>query len=204
MQHLNIHKAHAIIGVSQGGAAALAFGTHFSDKTNIIIACDTGPRTAPGNKEAWAERIELARSKGLNALADVTVPRWFPVGSPCHLNSDLLRERGQWIHDMISRMSLDGFACGAAALQDYDLLDAGKEQNEGKSLLECRVKTLLVAGSLDGGGNVPKGMRTLKDKWSEAGGTVEFVEIEGAGHLPMVDQVDEFVRTVKQFLEKPK
>ncbi|KAK2459974.1 hypothetical protein APHAL10511_007980 [Amanita phalloides] len=62
---------HAIIGVSQGGAAVLAFSSlpaffPFTSlpsplpKTKTIIACDTSARTPAGNKTAWEEHASLA------------------------------------------------------------------------------------------------------------------------------------------------
>lgn len=56
---------HAIIGVSQGAAATLAFTPSSSlpsplPTTKSITACDTSLRTAPGNQHEWEERASLA------------------------------------------------------------------------------------------------------------------------------------------------
>jgi pimeloyl-ACP methyl ester carboxylesterase len=60
-----------------------------------------------------------------------------------------------------------------------------------------------VAGSLDGNGAVGNGMRNLAKAWNAeraAGRLVEFVEIRGAGHLPMIDETEKFVEVLIGFL----
>ncbi|KAL0958766.1 hypothetical protein HGRIS_014099 [Hohenbuehelia grisea] len=206
---VGLKHVHAIIGVSQGGATALAFGRAYP-LASRIIACDTGPRTAPGNKEAWEERITLAKGDtGMKILAEQTAARWFPIPDdwPIQRHADgsmdvrvLKKERGRALaRTMIERTSVEGFEAGARALQDYDLLSDG--------LLSCRVPTLLVAGSLDAGGKISKGMSALAQNWnsqlsgsSGAGGGVKFVELEDAGHLPMLDETERFWTAIEPFL----
>ncbi|KAL1686182.1 beta-ketoadipate enol-lactone hydrolase [Schizophyllum commune] len=214
---LNIPLVRAVVGVSQGGAAALSFAAQFPHRTKAVVACDTGPRTPAGNRAAWDERIALARTTeaeqgegaGMTALADVTIPRWFPSGSPCfpgdasgHPPGERAA-RGKWVADMIKSTSIPGFALGASALQDYDLYPPSTD-NGGQALLESRLPVLLVAGSLDGGGKVGAGMRKLRDEWNEARGgegvQVEYAEIEGAGHLPMIDQTEKFWEVLDKYL----
>ena len=62
--------------------------------------------------------------------------------------------------------------------------------------------TLLVAGSLDGGGKVGEGMANLQRDWTEKGGNVDFKLIDGAGHLPMVDKTEEWWTIVGDFLRR--
>lgn len=109
------------------------------------MACDTAVRTPAGNREAWAGRIGLvfggaseeavvrswdvlasgegevgkgrafAGAVGMEALARITVPRWFGPGSRC------AEERRQWVKRMVERTGVEGFVAGAGALADYDL-----------------------------------------------------------------------------------
>ncbi|KAJ7593295.1 beta-ketoadipate enol-lactone hydrolase [Mycena floridula] len=193
---LHIDVAHAVIGVSQGGAAILSFAAQFPERTKCVVACDTGPRTPPGNKEAWTERIQLAKDKSMSALASVTAARWFPPGSTCHPKDPVLAGRAQMMLEMIEQTTVEGFALGAGALMEYDLIE------DQHPLLDSKVKTLLVAGSLDGDGKVAKGMEVLKDKWNEKRQEepVQFVVIEGSGHLPMVDEPDKFWSVIGPFV----
>ncbi|KAJ3841292.1 beta-ketoadipate enol-lactone hydrolase [Lentinula raphanica] len=215
-------RVHSVIGVSQGGAAALAFAAMYPSLSKSVVSCDTGPRTPEGNKVAWNERIELVKSNGggqagMSKLADITVPRWFPAPSRCstemyppgqvlsspHTSTEISsingrRPRSEALHAQITSTTLDGFVLGASALQDYNLL-TGIGMN--RSLLDAtnssEPKVLLVAGGLDGGGKVPSGMGKLRDAWNEkrisdGGDPIKLEVIEGAGHLPMVDETEKW------------
>jgi pimeloyl-ACP methyl ester carboxylesterase len=186
LDYLNIAKVRAVIGVSQGGAATLSFGNQFPDRTELIISCDTGPRTPAGNKEAWQSRIELATKSGMSALADVTAGRWFPAGIS-------KAQRMVDVKEMIANTSMDGFALGAGALQDYDLIKEG--------LLDSKTKTLLIAGSKDGDGKVAQGMTNLAAQWTEKGGFVRMEVIQDSGHLPMIDNSEAFWLAIEPFLQ---
>jgi pimeloyl-ACP methyl ester carboxylesterase len=201
---------HSIIGVSQGGAAALAFAATNNAITKSVIACDTSAKTPGGNKAAWAERVRLvyghgdvsdskgqeyAANVGMKTLADVTLPRWFPSGSP------LSTEREVFLKDMVSKTDVRGFVAGSQALGDFDLV-SGPDP-----LYESQVeRVLLLAGSLDGGGKVGQGLEKLKEEWGSAEATqgrslrVEYTQIQGSGHLPMVDQPERFCEEVGNWL----
>ncbi|KAJ3746263.1 beta-ketoadipate enol-lactone hydrolase [Lentinula detonsa] len=198
-------KVHAVIGVSQGGAAALAFAAMYPSLAKAVVSCDTGPRTPEGNKAAWNERIQLVKANGggeagMSKLADITVSRWFPAPSRCSIEISIhgRRPRSEILHAQVTSTKLDGFILGASALQDYDLL-TGTGMN--RSLLDAvgsaEPKVLLVAGSLDGGGKVSSGMGELRDVWNakripDGGEPVRLEIIEGAGHLPMVDETEKW------------
>ncbi|KAF7361956.1 Carboxymuconolactone decarboxylase [Mycena venus] len=194
-------KVKSVIGVSQGGAATLTFGALHPSLTASVVACDTGPRTAPGNVEAWQGRIALAKADGMAALATATVDRWFPAPSKCGTGG-MLGPRTEAVKRMIEATTIPGFELGAGALMAYDLIKPLAE--DGVDLLNTggQVKTLLVAGELDGGGKVGAGMKALSEKWNEAtpAAKVHYVEIPGAGHLPMVDETEKFWDVVGAFL----
>ena len=77
MDALSIKRAH-FAGISMGGMTALFLAQKHPDRFDRIIACDCGPASTPASAQQWKERIELAAGKGMEALADVTIPRWFP------------------------------------------------------------------------------------------------------------------------------
>ena len=207
---------HAVIGVSQGGAAALAFAAMFGDKTKGIVACDTALRTPAGNKEAWEERIRLvrgpegpvlsaeyAKDTGMGKLAKVTVPRWFPLGSLCSPGVAEGEKRARWVEEMVMQTDVNGFVEGARALGDYDVLGlspVGVASADTEALFKTSaVRILLLAGSLDGGGKVGKGLQDLSTKWNSE--HITFVEIANAGHLPMIDSPVKFCNALKQWLD---
>lgn len=78
---------------------------------------------------------------------------------------------------------------------------------ESKQLFTSPIeRVLLVAGSLDGGGKVGSGLQHLKEDWNTVRcqntnvSAVEYAEISGAGHLPMIDETERFAETLRRFL----
>lgn len=230
LSHLNIPTPiQAIVGVSQGGAAALAFAKMFPELTRSVVACDTAAKTPPGNREAWAGRIgmvyggvsadsilqdgvkdgevgkgtEYAVKVGMGKLGKATVSRWFAAPSKCADGETEHANRAQWLREMVEGTPVDGFVAGAGALSNYDLLDASGTAYS-KLLFESHIEqVLLVAGSLDGNGAVGNGMKRLAETWNDkraTGRSVKFVEIQGAGHLPIVDETEKFAETLTGFL----
>ncbi|KAJ7084288.1 beta-ketoadipate enol-lactone hydrolase [Mycena belliarum] len=194
-------KVKSVIGVSQGGAATLAFSALHPSLAASVVVCDTGPRTAPGNAQAWQDRIALAKSDGIDTLAIVTADRWFPPPSKCSKDGERCM-RTEAVKRMIEATTIPGFELGAGALMSYDLIKPLID--DGVDLFESggQIKTLLVAGELDGGGKVATGMQGLRDQWNalKPEANIEYVEIPGAGHLPMVDETEEFWNKVGDFL----
>ncbi|KAF5386859.1 hypothetical protein D9615_002127 [Tricholomella constricta] len=240
---------HSIIGVSQGGAAALAFARSYPHLAHSVVACDTSPKTPVGNKEAWAGRIglvyggvsaedilregvkdgevgkgaEYAVKVGMGHLAGVTVPRWFPNRSKCENEETERGERHAWLKKMVESTPVGGFVAGAEALSDYELYQSKRqifsqleraddlrlsEDEKSQELFTSPIeRVFLVAGSLDGGGNVGKTLQRLRDEWNTVRGKneqakpVEYVEIESAGHLPMIDETERFAEVLRKLLD---
>lgn len=191
LAQFSIQKAHAVIGVSQGGATTLNVALKYPDIAASFVACDTQAKSPEANTKAWDDRIELARKEGMGKLAEATIPRWFA-------NDSLDQKRdGQWLYDGVSATTVDGFASSAGALQGYDLLSAG--------LIDALAKraehgVLLVAGEHDGA--LPKGLQSLAyEVNAKKTGAVQVEIIPGGGHLPMVNRATEWTDKVLEFLK---
>lgn len=199
---LRIKKAAAVIGVSLGGATVLNTALKFPNRTHTFIACDTNPLAPASNPKAWEERIALAKSENAvsgpnnlaaaegepivgRQLADITVKRWFV---PANYETSPNKERAQKITEMVANNSLVGFEAGAKALYAYDLRDAMKASDKYGAF---------VVGS--GDGVLPK---TMKEMAELMGGKSEYLVVDNAGHLPMVEQPATFEEIVSKFLSK--
>ncbi|KAK3675481.1 hypothetical protein LTR78_004564 [Recurvomyces mirabilis] len=176
LQRTNVEKVHAVIGVSMGGVTAINFAIRHPGMLEKFIACDCNVAASPANTTAWNDRIELAKDKGMNALADVTVKRWFTPANHESANAKKTMK-------MAEEASLDGFVQNTGALCNYDL----KEH-----LSSIKIPGLLIAGESDG--KLPEAMQ----KFGISNTT--FKQIPNAGHLPMLENHDSFMEAVAGFL----
>lgn len=123
----------------------------------------------------------------MEALAKITVPRWFPAPSEYRVGG----RKESIIPAMIEATPLGGFIACAKSLQSYDTLPGLADKLKGK-------KVMLLAGGRDG--ILPAGLRALSAQLEKDGINSRFVEIEGCGHLPMVDSTGEFLDAIEPFL----
>jgi 3-oxoadipate enol-lactonase len=181
MDALSIQRAH-FVGLSMGGITALFLAQRHAHRFDRVIACACGPASTPASAQQWNERIALGAEKGMAALADVTITRWFPPEFIATKAAVLGKLRG-----MILTTPFKGFAGCAAALSDYDL---------GPGLSRIDRPILLIVGTKDA---ALAGIRQIKAAIRGAA----LVELEGAGHISNVEQPAAFTRAIRDFLETP-
>ncbi|SMR45563.1 unnamed protein product [Zymoseptoria tritici ST99CH_3D1] len=176
LSRLNLPKVHAVLGVSMGGVTAINLAIRYPSMLGKFIACDCNLSSSTANSAAWKERVELAKTKGMAELAKVTVERWF---TPANHGSEEFKK----VLAMAEGADFEGFRGNSLALSDYDL--------KGK-VGEVKVPGLLVVG--DGDGKLPEAM----GKFGIEGTRMEVVK--GAGHLPMLENLEGFMETLGGFL----
>jgi pimeloyl-ACP methyl ester carboxylesterase len=191
---LRVPKAAAVVGVSLGGATALAAALKYPDRVDAFVSCDTSAKSPEGNRKTWGDRIVVAEQEGAAArtgekvvgerLAEMTARRWFVPGS--YEIAELVPELER-VKDMVRTNSLEGFRKSVQALWEYDLTPLMKA---------AKVRGCFVVGS--GDGVLPGVMKKMADGYGEKG--AEYVVVEGAGHLPMVEKPKEFADAVTRFL----
>jgi len=96
---------------------------------------------------------------------------------------------------MVKTTQVEGFAAGARALQNYDLIKDGIVDAFSRASSK---RHLLVAGEADG--KLPETLQAFTTKLKEAGASADFVSIAKAGHLPMCDNPDAWLQPVLEFL----
>lgn len=211
---LRIPSASCLIGVSLGGATALATALTYPDRIQSFISCDTSAKSPAGNRETWGKRIDVAEKEGKSQpipslfdddqisappgvepqpepvvgeeLAEMTVRRWFAATS---YEDATLSKEIERVKRMVMSNSLPGFARGVEALFDYDYTGL---------LGGYQGRAALVVGKEDG--VLPKSMGELAGKIGGDGG-VKCEVVEGAGHLPMVEKPREVAGFVTGFLK---
>src|SRR5271167_581868 len=66
---LEIGRTH-FVGLSMGGATALALAELHSDRIGHVVVCDSPCIPTPASAEQWEERIAMAQKGGMEALAE--------------------------------------------------------------------------------------------------------------------------------------
>jgi 3-oxoadipate enol-lactonase len=178
--HFGVRDA-VFMGVSMGAATAFGLAAAAPEIVARIVASDGQAKTAPGGRETWQQRIDLARAKGMEAVVEATLGRWFGPDflDPAHPD----RPRAL---TMMRGTPLEGYVACATALQDYDFSGG---------LATTRQPTLLIAGERDGA--MPATMRAIQARMPDA----RYVEIPDAGHLPNLERPEAFNAAVEAFLD---
>ena len=176
---LAIKRAH-FVGLSMGGVTGLFLAQKHRDRFDRIIACDCAPTSTPASAQQWKERIDVAAEKGMEALVEPTVNRWFPPEFVATKAPVLDKVRG-----MIRATPVKGFAGCAYALSDYDLR-SGLGGIDRPTLIMVGTKDATLAGARHIQASVPG---------------AKLVELEGAGHISNVEQPQAFSRAVGDFLK---
>ncbi|CAN7644843.1 3-oxoadipate enol-lactonase [Trinickia sp. LjRoot230] len=175
---LAIERAH-FCGVSMGGVTGMALAARHGERVERLVSVSALPRN-PTPQQAWADRIDQARSGAMPSLAAATVNRWL---------SDAFRAReplvAAAIRDTVRHMDIEGYAANCAAIASADLTQD----------VPCiNVPTLIVTGTRDAG-NSPEEGRALAAQIDGA----RHIAFDGL-HLPNIEQADAFGRAVLDFL----
>ena len=170
-------RAH-VCGVSLGGLTALWLARYALQRVGRIVCANTGARV--GTRELWRQRIQAARERGMPALAEATLQRWFTERFRRSVPATVERFRS-----MISACSVTGYTGCCAVLRDADLRD---------EIHRIAAPTLVVTGTHDQATppSLGEGIRT-----AVAGARV--VELDAA-HIANVEQPGAFNAAVMEFL----
>lgn len=177
---LHIEAAH-FVGLSMGGMTAVALAEQHPARVNRIVPCDCGPASTPQSAQQWEERIVLARDKGIAALVEPTVGRWFPAeflaANP---------ETANKVRQMIRTTPVAGFVGCAYALSDFDLRPG---------LGSITAPTQFICGGKDAALGGTKALHAGVPGSS-------FIEVPGAGHISNLEQPQFFIQALRDFLVK--
>lgn len=177
---LGIEKS-AFCGCSMGGMIGQHLGIHRGDRVSALALCNTVAEWPEGAQAMWAERIAGAREKGMAALADATLARWFTEAYRESDGPELAR-----IGAMIRATPVEGFVGCCHAIAGIDYL---------KRVSEIRAPALLVAGEDDPATPVAA-HRAIHERIAAS----ELIVISQAAHLANVEQPARFNAALGGFL----
>ncbi|WP_092063270.1 3-oxoadipate enol-lactonase [Poseidonocella pacifica] len=176
IDHLGLRDV-LFVGLSIGGMIGQGLAAKRLDLVRALVLSNTAAKI--GTREMWQSRIDGVRNEGIEALADGTMERWFSAEfretAPFHA----------W-RNMLVRQPVEGYAGCCAAIQGADFLTPTSG---------LRLPALGIAGSEDGA-TPPDLVRETVDLIPGA----EFALIRRAGHLPCVEQPEEYARILSEFI----
>jgi 3-oxoadipate enol-lactonase len=156
----------SFVGLSFGGAVGMQLALDAPERLDrLVLACTS---TRFGDAQGWDERIELVRARGMEALADVVLPRWF---TPAF--GDVQRFRAMFL-----ATPPETYVRYCEILRAFDL--------RGK-LGVVEAPTLAVAGAEDPT-SPPEQVEALAAEIPNA----SFVSIPRAAHMANVERPNEF------------
>ena len=153
-------------GLSLGGAVGMRLALDVPDRIERLVLCCTSRRF--GSPEMWDERARLVRSRGVEALADVVLERWF---TPEFANVRRYRA-------MLVSTPAEGYARCCEAIRDWDARG---------TLGGIRAPTLAIAGAED-----PASPREDLEGIAAEIAEARVVVLERARHLANVERPDAF------------
>ena len=168
-----------VCGISLGGITAMWLGVHAPDRVRTLTAANTAARIA--SVPFWNERTAFVREKGMAALAEATMQRWFTEGFRAREPQTI-----QEFKTMVATCPPIGYLGCSAALRDEDLRDA---------IASIRCPVLAIAGRTDAA-TPPEGLQFIHD--TIAGSTLVMLD---AAHLSNVEQHEAFTAALRDLVE---
>lgn len=103
-----------VCGISIGGLTALWLAIHAPARVGRVVLANTAARI--GSEALWRERMRGVRERGLAALVEPTMARWFTAEGRAASPATIAR-----LSATLSSMAPDGYLGCCAALRDADL-----------------------------------------------------------------------------------
>jgi len=178
---LGIDQVH-FVGLSMGGMIGQGLALNHSHRLKSLALCDTASIVPAEAQPIWQERIDKAREKGMEALLDETMERWF---TPSFLKqgSPML----EIIRKQILVTSVQGYIGCAEAIRKLNYLDR---------LSEITMPTLIMVGEDDPGTPV-SASQAIHERISNS----KLVILPSARHLSNVEQTEAFNSALLNFLK---
>jgi 3-oxoadipate enol-lactonase len=181
MEALAIREVHWI-GLSMGGMIGQYIALNHAHRFKSMVLCDTAAAMPEENQPRWEERIDTARRKGMGALVEATMERWFSRSFLDRCPPEVDRIREQFLSTPVT-----GYVGCSEAIRRIDFLDR---------LYEVNLPTLVIVGAEDPATPV-EAARAIQERIPHA----ELVVLPSAAHLSNIEQSEAFNRSLLQFLQ---
>lgn len=169
-----------VVGASMGGMVAQLVAIGRPDLVSALVLADTAASFTAATRAVLRERARTVASRGMGAIIDETLRRWFSRDFAGR-RPDVVRVVRTWL--MASDPTIHAWSWSAIAELDTEA-----------TLARLRVPALVITGSADVS-TPPEIGRVLAERAGAA-----YAEIDGAGHMSHIERPEEFGRLVTDFL----
>lgn len=169
------------VGLSMGGMIGQNLALRHANRLLSLSLCDTMAQLPSEAQPIWQERIGIARNKGLDALVEPTMERWFTAPYRAQDPAAL-----KLIRQYFLSTSIDGYIGCSEAIRQLDYLD---------QLKAITLATLIIVGEQDMGTPVAASQAMHQQI---QGSQLDI--IPNAAHLSNVEQTAVFNRILMDFL----
>jgi 3-oxoadipate enol-lactonase len=182
LDELEIKKV-AMFGHSLGGYVSLAFAEQFTEKLiGFSLVHSTAFRDSEEAKQNRNKNIELICEYGIEPLIEGLVPKLF---APSHV--EMMVDEVRLVQEIGMNTSVTGAKGALKAMRD--------RPDRNRVLRESQVPVLLIAGEDDQ--IIPK-----EKVFSEDTPFINRVVMKDTGHMGMVEDPEELISIIHQFVEK--
>jgi 3-oxoadipate enol-lactonase len=171
-------------GLSMGGMTAQALASRRPDLVRSIAIANSASAYDAAAQAMWAARIETVRLKGVAAIAEGAMQRWFTPA----FRADQAQggaQRVALLRQGLERMSGSAYAAACEAVAAIDFRDRNAR-------IAC--PTLVIAGTLDEATPVSASQEIVDQIPAARMSTIE------AAHLSAVERPAEFAQLLDAFL----
>ncbi len=170
-----------LIGNGFGGTVALAFALAHPERISKLLLSDAAAVFPPEGRKQFAVMAEKVAEGGLGAIAEIAAKRVF---SPAYLaaHPEKIEER----KDVLLAIDPKAFQAACKILQEADLTPL---------LHRLHVPTLVVCGEYDQATPPP-----LNKQIAEQVAGARYIELPGCGHCPPLEQPEQFLAAIKEFI----
>jgi len=179
---LGIEVVHWV-GLSLGGMIGQYFALNQPHRLRSLVLCDTAAFMPKDGQAMRQERIETARSKGMQALLEPTLERWFTPPFVKQDPREVTLIRNQFLATPVA-----GYIGCSEAIKGLNYLDR---------LSEIKIPTLIIVGEDDPGTPVATS-KAMHERIPDS----KLVVLPSAAHLSNVEQADAFNTALLDFLSE--
>jgi 3-oxoadipate enol-lactonase len=177
---LGTDRVH-FVGLSMGGMIGQCLALNRPHRLKSLVLCDTASIIPAEAQPVWQERLDKVRKKGMEALSDETMERWF---TPAFLrqNSPMVK----LIREQILATPVAGYIGCVEAIRRLNYLDR---------ISGIKTLTLIMVGEDDPGTPV-----SASEAMHERIKGSTLVVLPSARHLSNVEQTEAFNAALLKFL----